>query len=97
MTTYVCTTDTFMSGWGQADGLVNKLIFICDTPEDAENVLANADARDDQKYISASYKPPAYYHKRWRETGSDYETMGYYVQIKTKEDMPTWYKKGAFQ
>ena len=96
MKTYVCTTDTFMSGWGQADNLVNKLVIICNTPAEAEAVIANAEARGDQKYISASYKPPSYFHKLWKKTGADYETQGYYVQIKTRDDMPTWFKPGAF-
>ena len=97
MTTYVCTTDTFMSGWGMANNLINKLIIICDTPAEAEAVIANADARDDQKSISASSTPPAYFHKRWQQTGADYETGNYYVQIKTRDDMPMWFKPGAFQ
>jgi len=96
MTTYVCTTDKFMSGWGMAEGLINKLIIICNTPAEAEIVLANADARGDQKYISASYKPPSYFHKRWQSTGADYQSGNYYVQIKTRDDMPMWFTKGAF-
>jgi len=96
MTTYVCTTDKFMSGWGHAEGLINKLIILCETTEEAETVIANAEAREDQTNISASYKPPQYFHSKWQKTGADYQTGNYYVQIKTREDMPTWFKKGAF-
>ena len=96
MTAYVCTTDKFMSGWGRAEGLINKLIIICETPEEAEIVLANAEARDDQKHISASCYPPSYFHKKWEKTGSDYQSGNYYVQIKTRNDMPMWFTEGAF-
>ena len=96
MKTYVCTTDNFMSGWGMARNLINKLVIICETPEEAETVIENATNRDDQKHISASSTPPNYFHKKWETTGSDYETGNYYVQIKTRENMPTWFTKGAF-
>jgi len=97
MKTYVCTTDTFMSGWGMATDLINKLIIICDTPEEAEIVLDNASNRGDQKHISAASTAPNYFHTRWEKTGADYVSGNYYVQIKTRADMPTWFEKGAFQ
>ena len=93
---YVSTTDRFMSGWGRAEGLINRLIFLCETSEDAEAVFNNATARDDQKHITCSSLPPKMFHKNWRETGADYESGRHYVQIKTKEEMPAWYKPGAF-
>ena len=86
-----------MSGWGQAEGLINKLIILCDTPEEAEIVADNADDRSDQKNISASSTPPSYFHKRWEKTGADYVTQGYLVQIKTRADMGNWFKPGAFK
>lgn len=93
---YVTTTDKFMSGWGQATGLINKLVILCDTYQDAEIVADNANNRDDQKHVGVSGSPPAYFHKRWGTTGSDYQAGNYYVQIKTRDDMPTWFKQGAF-
>ena len=94
---YVTTTDKFMSGWGMANGLINKLVILCETQQDAETVCNNAGHRDDQKHIGCSSTPPAYFHKRWQETGADYETGNYYVQIKTREDMPMWFTEGAFK
>ena len=96
MTIYVCTTDSFFSGWGRADGLINKLIILCDSPDEAEIVMDNAKNRSDQKYIGGSAWPPAYFHSRWKATGADYATGNYYVQIKTRADLPTWFKEGAF-
>jgi len=48
---YVTMTDKFMSGWGLAKGKINKLIFSCDTYEQAIIVRNNAQARTDQIYI----------------------------------------------
>ena len=92
---YVCTTDKFMSGWGKADGLINKLIILCE-PSEAQTVMDNATNRSDQIHISCSSAPPQYFHKRWRKTGADYVSGNYYVQIKTKDDMPKWFEPGAY-
>lgn len=96
MTIYVCTTDKFMSGWGRADGLINKLILLCETSEEAAIVMHNAKSRGDQKYVTASSNPPQYFRKKWQTDGPDYVTGNYYVQIKTRDDMPRWYTEGAF-
>ena len=39
---YVTMNDTFMSGWGYAEGKINKLIFECDSYKEAEIVAENA-------------------------------------------------------
>jgi len=75
---YVTMTDKFMSGRGYADGKTNKLIFECDTLEEAEIVAENAAARGDMKYINITRKKPYYTPSR------------YYVQVKTKEEYPAW-------
>lgn len=93
---YVTTTDKFMSGWGPASGKINKLVILCETAEEADTVVENAENRSDQKHVSCSSEPPPYFHKRWEETGADYETGNYYVQVKTKADMPAWFEPGAF-
>ena len=81
---YVSMTDSFMSGWGKADRQTNKLIFGCNTLEEAEIVEQNANNRTDQKYVSLCMNAPTYNKSR------------YYVQFKTKHDYPTWYKAGSF-
>lgn len=76
---YVTMTDSFMSGWGKADGLINKLVFECDTYSEAIKVERYAESRSDMKYIDI------------RSTKPYYSTSKYYTQFKTKEDYPTWY------
>ena len=82
---YVVMTDTFMSGWGRADGKKNKLIFVCDTMDEAEIVKANAEARGDMIGI------------RIRTTAPHYDENTNFVQYKTKEDYPHWYLEGHFR
>jgi hypothetical protein len=82
---YVTMTDTFLSGWGKAEGKINKLIFECATYEEAEIVAENAKQRSEMKYIKITSKKPYYNPKN------------YLVQVKTKEEYPNWYKKGFFK
>ena len=82
---YVTMTDSFMSGWGKAEGKINKLIFECENRQEAEIVKENAENRGDQKYINISYNKPYYNPKK------------YLAQTKTKADYPEWYKQGYFK
>lgn len=91
---YVTTTDTFMSGWGKAKNLTNKLIFLCDSMEQAEIVADNARTRDDQKQVQIHKTPPSYLRKK---KGKDYREDHRYVQIKTIDDYPSWYEKNYFR
>jgi len=84
MTYYVTMTDSFMSGWGKAREKINKLIFECDSYEQAEIVADNANNRTDQKYVNICVNKPYYNKNR------------YYPQTKTIEDCPNWYKQGYF-
>ncbi len=93
-TVFVTTTDTFMSGWGKAEGLTNKLIFLCDSMDQARTVADNAEARSDQKRVKIHTKPPTYLRKT---KGKDYVEGDKYVQIKTIEDYPSWYEKNYFR
>lgn len=81
---YVTMTDRFMSGWGKAQDKINKLVFECETLEEAEIVAENARSRSDQKHVSI------------RTTKPYYPKDTHYTQIKTKEEYPSWYKKGYF-
>ena len=87
MTVWVTMTDKFMSGWGKAKGKINKLVFECESWEEARIVFENAERRKEMKYVNICTQEPKYPHKRGRD---------YYVQVKTKADYPKWYKKGAF-
>ena len=81
---YVTMTDKFMSGWGPAEGKINKLIFVCKDRQQAEVVADNARRRSDQKYINIVTTKPYYNSKR------------YLAQVKTIEDYPNWYKDRYF-
>lgn len=94
MTYYVTMTDKFMSGWGMARSRTNKLVFLCDTFDEAKTVADNAEARSDQKYVNICCNRPAYYRSTM---GDDYEVNGYYVQNKTRDDYPSWYEAGYFK
>ncbi len=82
---YVSMTDKFMSGWGEAKGLIAKYIYECDSWEEAEKVEQNALARGDQKYVNICLKKPYYNQNR------------YLVMEKNKRDNPTWYIKDYFR
>ena len=45
-------TDKFMSGWGEADNKINKLVFTCKDIQEARIVKDNAEHRTDQKHIN---------------------------------------------
>ena len=78
---YVTMTDTVLSGWGQAEGKINKLVFQCESYDQAALVEQNALDRTDQKYINIRSTRPYYNKDR------------YYTQFKTIKDYPTWYQK----
>jgi len=78
---YVTMTDTVLSGWGQAEGKINKLVFQCESYDQAALVEQNALDRTDQKYINIRSTRPYYNKDR------------YYTQFKTIKDYPTWYQE----
>lgn len=82
---FVTITDKFMSGWGHARGLRNKLVFECDSYDEALIVAENAENRTDQKNVNICSRRPWYSPKTC------------YVQFKTKEEYPSWYEKGYFK
>jgi len=81
---YVTMTDKFMSGWGKAQGKINKLVFECDNFKQAEIVAENAEKRGDMKYINININKP-YYNDRT-----------HYTQLKTIDDYPMWYNRNSF-
>jgi hypothetical protein len=75
---YVLCNDTFMSGWGHAQGLINTLILTCDSWEQARKVEDYIMTRKDQRYIRIVSNKP-----RLR--------AGHLYQVKTPADYPRWY------
>lgn len=81
---YVTMTDKFMSGWGLAEGRINRLVFPCSDYDQAEIVATNAEKRGDMSRINICYNKPRY------------SSETHFVQEKTIENCPKWYEKGAF-
>ena len=77
---YVVMTDKFMSGWGEAQGKINKLVLPCDTYEEALVVQQNAKDRPEMKYINIASKKPYYSPNR------------YMVSWHARGDYRTWYR-----
>ena len=57
---YVTMTDKFMSGWGMAKDKTNKMIVVCDTWQQAEQVERAAHNRSEMKYINIRTTKPRY-------------------------------------
>jgi hypothetical protein len=81
---YVTMTDPFLSGWGLAQGKINKLIFPCDSYAQAQIVEDNARARGDMQRINICANFPRY------------NSRTHYAQVKTIEDYPNFYRAGFF-
>lgn len=68
-------TDKFMSGWGMAKGMTNKLIIQCQTIEQAEQIERVARYRDEMTYVNIRITKPYYRAnilaswKTWDELG----------------------------
>lgn len=66
---YVTMTDKFMSGWGMAEGRINKFIVECDSFSQAMIIKHAADNRDEMKYVNIRTTKPHYgegYLESWR-------------------------------
>jgi hypothetical protein len=57
---YVVMTDTFMSGWGLAEGKTNKLVIECANEAQAETIARNAKKRSEMKSVAIKRKVPYY-------------------------------------
>lgn len=80
---YVTCIDRVMSGHGKAAGRPNKLIFVCRSRDEADIVERNALNRSDIKNVCKTSTLPGIRHNQ-------------FVQVKTKDDYPDWYKAGKF-
>ena len=78
---YVTMTDSFLSGWGMADGLINKLVIECHSWNEAQTVMQNAEDRTDMKRINVTSKKPYYRPGK------------YYVSWKDRDEYGTWFRK----
>jgi len=78
---YVTMTDKFMSGWGMAEGQINKLVLECKDLHEAMIVEKNAQNRPEMIYINICSNKPHYNSER------------YYTSFKTKNEYDYWYKE----
>lgn len=63
---YVTATDKFLSGWGCAEGKKSKVIKICNTYAEAEEVSNKWEKRSDFIYVNISNKKPYYNSKNYK-------------------------------
>ena len=84
---FVTMTDAFLSGWGEAEGKTNKLVFVCMDYEQAKIVSDNAKARTDMKRVNICTNYP--YHL--------FNNDRYYTQEKIRDEYPNFYEKDFFK
>lgn len=72
---YVTMTDSFMSGWGCAEGLINKFVVACDTPEQAYDIASKAERRDEMKYVRVTRKKPYYRPSKYLVSWEKYKDI----------------------
>lgn len=88
---YVTFNDPFMSGWGQSQGLTNKLIFECDETT-YQIVMQNAKNRN-MKYVNYHYIKPSFVTKKdmamLQEDGITKKNN--YIQLKKHDNCNKWW------
>jgi hypothetical protein len=83
MAIYVTMTDKFMSGWGEAEGKINKYVIECETQQQAQICAKNAKKRSEMKYINIVSKKPYYNQERYLVSLKKFSELG---SIWTKGD-----------
>lgn len=59
---YVTCNDKIMSGWGLAEGKINKLVIECNDLNQAERIIKNLKKDKAFKYINYHYNKTPYYN-----------------------------------
>ena len=72
---YVTMTDKFMSGWGMAKGITNKLVIECENRMQAEKIADCANSRSEMKYINIRYSKPSYNSNKYLTSWKVYSQM----------------------
>lgn len=73
---YVTMTDKFMSGWGMAENLTNKLVIECPSFNHARAIKDAAEKRSEMKYINIVSKIPHYNSKRYLASHKNFTDLG---------------------
>ena len=79
---YVTLTDTFMSGWGEAKNLTNRLVFPCEDMDEAIGVSEYAKSRTDTADVRIRRTKPRIHDS-------------HYVQVMDPDDSVAWYRRGG--
>ena len=80
---YVLAEDTFLSGWGDADGKINTLLLPCASKEEAEIVKHNAKSRPEMVRVRIeNTRPPL--------------SKCTVYSLHTKDDYSRWYIPHSF-
>lgn len=80
---YVLSNDTFMSGWGHAEGKTNTVILPCESADEAKIVADNARARSDQKRVRIVTRKPRL-------------QAGHLYSLMDRHEASRWYEPGYF-
>ena len=76
MALYVTMTDKFMSGWGEAEGKINKYVIECESHQQAQICAKNACLRSEMKYINIVSKKPYYKQSRYLVSLKKFSELG---------------------
>ena len=85
---YVTCKDSFLSGWGMAEGKQNFLIFATDSEMEVAKLIGYMVSRADVEKVESRCEPPTYQLER---------PSKYYVQYKSREEYPLWYRGGEYE
>jgi hypothetical protein len=83
---YVIAHDTFMSGWGRAEGKENWVILPAETELVAQDIAENARNRTEMKSVRITAEKPT----PWADRGFRVWSL------LTRETAARWYQQGAF-
>ena len=76
MTIFVTMNDKFMSGWGGAQGKINKYVVECESREQADQIVAAARRRSEMKHISMTTKLPKYSPSKYVVSMRKFDELG---------------------
>ena len=85
---YVTAQDTFMSGWGEADGKINVVVLPCMSDKEAQIVAENATCRKDMRSVAVLHDKPS-------DTVIDGKPVLY--SVFDRHSSERWYTVGGFR
>ena len=83
---YVTMTDKFMSGWGMAEGKINKLVIECENNAQAAKIAHCANNFPEMKYVNVRYTRPSYNSCKYLTSWKKYRDMTGWFEGKENEN-----------